>query len=79
MLRHIITFTALGSITLANAAAAAASCNDVLSCSPEALKGGTSACCVPTPAGLFVFRQRFEPDIGGDMGSWGIDGLDVLE
>ncbi|KAK8864410.1 hypothetical protein IAR55_001658 [Kwoniella newhampshirensis] len=45
-----------------------------LSCSPEA----SDSCQVPHPGGLFVFRQRFEPDVGSDHGSWGIDGLDVL-
>ena len=43
-----------------------------LSCSGSA----ASACCVPT-AGLFLFKQRFEPDVG-DGGQWGIDGLEVL-
>ncbi|OCF36833.1 hypothetical protein I316_01429 [Kwoniella heveanensis BCC8398] len=37
------------------------------------------SCNVPWPGGLFVFRQRFEPDVGGDFGSWGIDGLEVLD
>ncbi|WVQ67660.1 uncharacterized protein L199_005863 [Kwoniella botswanensis] len=36
-------------------------------------------CSVPSPGGLFIFRQRFEPDTGGDYGSWGIDGLEVLD
>lgn len=35
-------------------------------------------CLSPSPGGLFVFRQRFEPDVGGDSGSWGIDGLEIL-
>ncbi len=46
---------------------------NAVSCSAK----GVDACCVPS-AGLFVFRQRFEPD-AGDNGSWGIEGLDVLE
>nr|XP_018263064.1 uncharacterized protein I303_04555 [Kwoniella dejecticola CBS 10117]OBR85222.1 hypothetical protein I303_04555 [Kwoniella dejecticola CBS 10117] len=36
-------------------------------------------CSIPSPGGLFVFRQRFEPDVGSDSGSWGIDGLEVLD
>ncbi|WWC89319.1 uncharacterized protein L201_004240 [Kwoniella dendrophila CBS 6074] len=36
-------------------------------------------CSVPSPGGLFVFRQRFEPDVGSDYGSWGIDELEVLD
>ncbi|KGB74534.2 hypothetical protein CNBG_0372 [Cryptococcus deuterogattii R265] len=35
-------------------------------------------CLSPSPGGLFVFRQRFEPDVGGDSGSWSIDGLEIL-
>ncbi|KIR77274.1 hypothetical protein I305_01161 [Cryptococcus gattii E566] len=35
-------------------------------------------CLSPSPGGLFVFRQRFEPDVGGDFGSWSIDGLEIL-
>nr|XP_019046330.1 hypothetical protein I302_05074 [Kwoniella bestiolae CBS 10118]OCF25260.1 hypothetical protein I302_05074 [Kwoniella bestiolae CBS 10118] len=46
-----------------------------LSCSSS----GSDPCSVPSPGGLFVFRQRFEPDTGGDYGSWGIDGLEVLD
>ncbi|KAL7421859.1 hypothetical protein Q5752_003630 [Cryptotrichosporon argae] len=49
-------------------------CPDTPSCETT----GGDACCSPT-AGLFVFRQRFEPDVGSDAGSWGIDGVDVLE
>ncbi|ORY33994.1 ribonuclease T2-like protein [Naematelia encephala] len=58
---------------------AVSDCADVLSCSSEAAIERVNACCTPAPAGLFVFRQRFEPDVGSDMGSWGIDGIDVLE
>lgn len=54
-------------------------CPQIQSCSKEALSSDVDPCCVPSPSGLFVFRQRFEPDVGGDMGSWGIDGLEVLE
>jgi hypothetical protein len=54
-------------------------CNRIRSCSQEALRSDVNPCCVASPSGLFVFRQRFEPDVGGDMGSWGIDGLEVLE
>ncbi|BEI84155.1 hypothetical protein CcaverHIS002_0407590 [Cutaneotrichosporon cavernicola] len=46
---------------------------NTISCSSK----GVDVCCVPA-AGRFVFRQRFEPD-AGDNGSWGIEGLDVLE
>ncbi|WVQ80646.1 hypothetical protein IAT38_002751 [Cryptococcus sp. DSM 104549] len=46
-----------------------------LSCSSEA----TDPCRTPMPGGLFVFRQRFEPDVDGDTGSWGLDGLEVLD
>lgn len=52
-------------------------CPSVLSCSKGAKT--SDPCCVPSPGGLIIFRQRFEPDVGGDMGSWGIDGVDVLE
>jgi ribonuclease T2 len=58
--------------------AAAASCpDDVLSCSSSAAK--VDPCCTPSPAGLFLFKQRFEPDIEVDGGKWGIEGLDVLK
>ncbi len=66
------------SLHLRNAGAAECDAN-VLSCSKDAKSGSADPCCVPTPEGLFVFRQRFEPDVGSDAGSWGIDGLDVLE
>lgn len=57
--------------------AAAASCPAPrLSCS-EADTSSSNACCQPHPGGLFVFKQRFDPDIG-DAGAWGIEGLDVL-
>ncbi|ODO08050.1 hypothetical protein I350_03633 [Cryptococcus amylolentus CBS 6273] len=45
-----------------------------LSCSAPA----PDPCLSPSPGGLFVFRQRHEPDTGGDFGSWGIDGVEVL-
>ena len=64
--------------TLLNVARAG-KCANVRSCSTEALKSNVDTCCVASPSGLFVFRQRFEPDVGGDMGSWGIDGLEVSE
>ena len=54
-------------------------CADYVSCSPEASSDEPDGCCVPTPGGLFLFRQRFEAEVGGDAGSWGIDGIDVLE
>ena len=56
-----------------------AACVDYLSCSGDANAKNVNPCCVPTPGGLFVFRQRFEPDVEGDAGSWGVDGIDVLE
>jgi len=56
--------------------AVARECAQVKSCSSEAKD--VDPCCSPS-AGLFVFRQKFEPDGEGDMGSWGIDGLEVLE
>lgn len=56
--------------------AVARECPQVKSCSSEAKD--VDPCCSPS-AGLFVFRQKFEPDGEGDMGSWGIDGLEVLE
>jgi ribonuclease T2 len=57
--------------------ATAKECPQIQSCS----KGSQDVdpCCSPTPGGLFVFRQKFEPDVGPEMGSWGIDGLEVLE
>lgn len=60
--------------------AGAVSCppNPALSCSSE-ISRSADPCCVPHPAGLFIFRQRFEPDVESDGGRWGIDGLDVLE
>ena len=54
-------------------------CPNARSCSSESLKHDADSCCSPSPAGLFVFRQRFEPDVGGEMGSWGIDGLEVSQ
>jgi len=51
-------------------------CPPVKSCSNESKD--VDPCCSPS-AGLFVFRQKFEPDGEGDMGTWGIDGLEVLE
>ena len=49
---------------------------NVVSCSADA--ADQEPCCVPSPGGAFLFRQRFEAD-KGDEGRWGIDGLDVLE
>jgi len=49
---------------------------DLTSCSPQA--EGVDSCCVASPGGVFLFKQRFEAD-KGDEGKWGIDGLDVLE
>lgn len=67
----------LGALSLGAGIAAASQatgCSQILSCS----KPNIDPCCAPSP-GLFVFKQRFEPDVGGDQGSWGIEGLDVLE
>ncbi|OXG41765.1 hypothetical protein C359_03181 [Cryptococcus neoformans Bt120] len=47
-----------------------------LSCSSS--KVNIDPCLSPSPGGLFVFRQRFDPDAGGDSGNWNIDGLEVL-
>ena len=70
----------LSSLLVALNVNAATSCqptsSDIVSCSVEA--DGQDACCVPSPGGTFLFKQRFEPD-KGDEGRWGIDGLDVLE
>jgi ribonuclease T2 len=76
-----IVQSALLSAALVTAAGSSSNsrCEDVLSCSANASSQSVDSCCVPKPAGLFIFRQRFEPDVGSDMGSWGIDGLDVLE
>ncbi|KAK4684459.1 hypothetical protein P7C73_g5714, partial [Tremellales sp. Uapishka_1] len=64
-------------ILLLHALSASAACPVQLSCSSAASKLDT--CCTPSPAGLFVFKQRFEPDVHNDSGSWGIDGLEVLD
>lgn len=61
------------------AVSGADACPDLLSCSTEAASDQVDTCCTPSPGGLFVFRQRFEPDFGADAGSWGIDGIDILE
>lgn len=58
-------------------AASASALPGVLSCSREAAT--TDPCSVLSPGGLIIFRQRFEPEVGGDHGSWSIDGLEVLE
>lgn len=57
--------------------AAANECPAIQSCSTEVRD--VDPCCSPNPGGLFIFRQKFEPDVGPEMGSWGIDGLEVLE
>jgi hypothetical protein len=67
--------SALLAISLA-LAAVAKECPQANSCSKESKD--VDPCCSPS-AGLFLFRQRFEPDGEGDMGTWGIDGLEVLE
>lgn len=63
------------SLALLAAVANAACSKDVVSCSPEAK--GADPCCVPE-AGLFLFRQRFDPE-QGDAGVWGIDGFEVRQ
>ena len=70
MLSVLVTLGLAGSVV-------ANGCPDVRSCSQESQD--VDSCCSPKPGGLFVFRQRFEPDVGPEMGSWGIDGLEVLE
>lgn len=64
---------------LVPAAATAGGCPDpsLTSCSSSA--SSADACCVLNPGGLVLFSQRFEPDVGGDMGWWGIDALEVIE
>ena len=57
----------------------ATECPIILSCASDPEAERADPCCVPTPGGSFVFRQRFEPGVGSDAGSWGIDGLAVLE
>lgn len=65
-------------------AAVLASQISAITCPQEAIHSCTDkatevdSCCVARPGGLFVFKQRFEPD-EGDEGRWGIDGLDVLK
>jgi ribonuclease T2 len=51
----------------------------VLSCESDETVQHVDPCCVPSPGGLFLFRQRFEADIGTEGGRWGIDGIDVLK
>ncbi|WRT66377.1 uncharacterized protein IL334_003332 [Kwoniella shivajii] len=67
-MRRTYSLLALASLLLAATA-------QELSCSSD----NADPCSVPSPGGLFVFRQRFEPDVGSDFGSWGIDGLEVLD
>jgi hypothetical protein len=43
----------------------------------SAAASAADPCCVPR-AGLWLFRQRFEPDTG-DGGSWGISNVDIME
>jgi len=57
----------------------AATPSELLSCSAEAASVFADPCSVATPGGLFLFRQRFEPDTDGDAGLWGIDGIEVLQ
>src|SRR4051794_39328955 len=48
------------------------------SCSNAATSSNVDPCCVPSPGGIVLFTQRFEPDIGDD-GRWGVDGIDLWE
>jgi hypothetical protein len=72
----MFTSTLIAALALSLRQVAGSTWPDVLSCSSPAKD--VDPCCVPIQ-GLFVFKQRFEPDTGSDLGSWGIDGLEVLE
>jgi len=63
-------------LVLQTSRCATSECPDLRSCDHL---GQVDSCCVPSPAGLFLFRQRFEPDVEVEGGRWGIDGLEVLE
>ena len=52
---------------------------DILSCNDAIVSDNINPCCVPSPAGLFLFKQRFEADVEVEGGKWGIEGLDVLK
>jgi hypothetical protein len=67
----------LASLPLATALASSkcANTHTLTSCSSAA--NAADPCCVPR-AGLWLFRQRFEPD-SGDHGTWGINNVDILE
>ncbi|ORX36642.1 hypothetical protein BD324DRAFT_626649 [Kockovaella imperatae] len=67
----------LGCLTALLRVATARDCPHILSCTVGAEQA--DPCCVPSPGGLIVFRQRFEPDKGSDEGTWGVDGLEVLD
>lgn len=82
--RHIrsMRFSAVLAIVLANVGvrslAQRASCPSVPSCSDDPDHKDIDPCCVPSPGGLFIFKQRLQLDVADEMGNWGIDGLDVL-
>lgn len=54
-------------------------CPDIVSCPSSASDHQINPCCLPSPGGLFVFRERLQLDEADDMGNWGIEGLGVLE
>ena len=72
-----LAFLPLSASLLAQSVAAAGCPTPRLSCSDSTDTSSLDPCCTPHPGGLFVFKQRFDPDIG-DAGAWGIEGLDVL-
>lgn len=74
-----VTVQALAATVLLSAAHARTCPTDLLSCANGKAPKQVDPCCVPTPGGLFLFRQRFEPDVGAEGGRWGIDGVDVLK
>ena len=73
MLRFFLTAPLLLTAT----AAAIPSCpsNPIRSCTSEA--SSLDSCCVASPGGRFEFTQRFEPDVGSEGGSWGIESLKI--
>lgn len=65
-------------LLLTATAAAVPSCPTTRSrsCTPSAKS--LDSCCVASPGGRFEFTQRFEPDVGSQGGSWGIESLKVM-
>ena len=74
-----VTAQALAAAALLSVARARTCPTDLLSCANGKAPKGVDPCCAPTPGGLFLFRQRFEPDVEAEGGRWGIDGVDVLK